>query len=197
MSLPLPAATTSPPNSNVSVPNVLLSIPSTPIPQTDLPAGSLPLAAGASSSAAGVMTNEQLTMAVLDLDRMMAGVHAFLLGPQPGVAPPHPQPQLPSAPNPRQQLPSHASDAVYPYGMPQDSTAHTTAPAPAVSLGGVPIQEIQFPHLPSPLPSWLTDVAQPVYSVAPARPSVHSTPHITAGFGHGGVPASGNALWKR
>jgi hypothetical protein len=155
MLLPLPAATTSRPDSNVSVP-----IPSAPIPQTYLPAGSLPLAAGASSSAAGVMTNEQLTAAVLDLGRMMAGVHAFLLGPQPGVAPPHPQPQLPPAPNPRQQLPSPASDAVYPYGMPQDSTAHTTAPAPVVSLGGVPIQEIQFPHSPSPLPPWLTDVAQ-------------------------------------
>jgi hypothetical protein len=166
-------------------------IPSAPIPQTYLPAGSLPLAAGASSSAAGVMTNEQLTTAVLDPGRMMAGVHAFLLGPQPGVAPPHPQPQLPPAPNPRQQLPSPASGTVYPYGMPQDSTAHTTAPAPAVSLDGVPIQEIQFPHSPSPLPPWLTVVAQPVYSSAPARLSVHSTPHITAGFGHGGVPVSG------
>ena len=76
MSLPLPAATTSPPDSNVSVP-----IPSAPIPQTYLPAGSLPLATWASSSAAGVMTNEQLTTAVLDLGRMMAGVRAFLLGP--------------------------------------------------------------------------------------------------------------------
>ncbi|KAF0924558.1 hypothetical protein E2562_010197 [Oryza meyeriana var. granulata] len=145
------------------------------------------------------MTNEQLTAAVLDLGRMMAGVHAFLLGPQPGVAPTHPQPQLPPAPNPpqppapdpQQRLPSPASGAVYPYGMPPDSTAHTTAPAPAVPPGGVPIQEIQFPHSPSPLPPWLPDVAPPVYSSAPARPSVHSTPPITAGFGHGGVPASG------
>ncbi|KAF0912809.1 hypothetical protein E2562_019025 [Oryza meyeriana var. granulata] len=134
MSLPLPASTAPPPDPNMSVP-----IPSAPIPQTSLPAGSLPLAAGASSSAVGVMTNEQLTVAVLDLGRMMAGVHAFLLGPQPGVAPTHPQPQLPPAPNPpqppapdpQQRLPSPASGAVYPYGMPPDSTAHTTAPAPA------------------------------------------------------------------
>ncbi|KAF0909792.1 hypothetical protein E2562_000113 [Oryza meyeriana var. granulata] len=194
MSLPLPASTAPPPDPNVSVP-----IPSAPIPQTSLPAGSLPLAAGASSSAVGVMTNEQLTAAVLDLGRMMAGVHAFLLGPQPGVAPTHPQPQLPPAPNPpqppapdpQQRLPSPALGAVYPYGMPPDSTAHTTAPAPGVPPGGVPIQEIQFPHSPSPLPPWLPNVAPPVYSSAPARPSVQSTPPITAGFGHGGVPASG------
>ncbi|KAF0924859.1 hypothetical protein E2562_014944 [Oryza meyeriana var. granulata] len=137
------------------------------------------------------MTNEQLTVAVLDLGRMMAGVHAFLLGPQPGVAPTHPQPQLPPAPDPQQRLPSPTSGAVYPYGMPPDSTAHTTAPAPAVPPGGVPIQEIQFPHSPSLLPPWLPNVAPPVYSSAPARPSVHSTPPITAGFDHGGVPASG------
>jgi len=145
------------------------------------------------------MTNEQLTAAVVELGRMMAGVHAFLLGPQPGVAPTHPQPQLPptptpqqpSGPNPQQQLPSPASGAVYTYGMPQDSTAHNTAPASAAPHDSVPIQEIQFPHSPSPLPPWLTDIAPPVYSSAPGRPSVHSTPPITAGFGHGGVPASG------
>jgi hypothetical protein len=78
MSLPLPASTAPPPDPNVSV----------PIPSAPIPAGSLPLAAGPSSSAVGVTTNEQLTAAVLDLGKMMAGVHAFLLGPQPGVAPP-------------------------------------------------------------------------------------------------------------
>ena len=194
MSLPLPASTAPPPDPNVSVP-----LPSAPIPQSSMAAGSLPLAAGASSPAVGVMTNEQLTAAVVELGRLMAGVHAFLLGPQPGVAPTHPQPQLPPAPTPQQpsgpnsqqQLPSPASGAVYTYGMPQDSTAHTTAPAPAVSHDSVPIQEIQFPHSPSPLPPWLNDIAPPVYSSAPGRPSVHSTPHITAGFDHGGVPASG------
>ena len=203
MSLPLPASTAPPPDPNVSVP-----IPSAPMPPSSLPAGSLaltatsppagslPLAARASSSAVGVMTNEQLTVAVVDLGRMMAGVHAFLLGPQPGVAPTHPQPQLPPAPKPQQppgpqQLPSPASGAVYTYGMPQDSTAHNTAPAPAAPHDSVPIQEIQFPHSPSPLPPWLTDIAPPVYSSAPGRLSVHSTPPTTAGFGHGGVPASG------
>jgi hypothetical protein len=181
MSLPLPASTAPPPDPNVSV----------PIPSAPIPAGSLPLAAGPSSSAVGVTTNEQLTAAVLDLGKMMAGVHAFLLGPQPGVAPPPPRPQLPPAPNPQQRLPAPTSGTVYPYGMPPDSTAHTTTPAPAVPPDGVAIQDIQFPPSPSPLPPWLTDIAPPVYSSAPARPSVHSTPHITSGFGHGGVPASG------
>jgi hypothetical protein len=41
----------------------------------------LPMTTGASSSAVGVMTNEQLTAAVLDLGRMVAGIHGFQLGP--------------------------------------------------------------------------------------------------------------------
>jgi hypothetical protein len=41
----------------------------------------LQMAVGASSSAVGVMTNEQLTTAVLDLGKMVAGIHGFLLGP--------------------------------------------------------------------------------------------------------------------
>ncbi|XP_066324005.1 uncharacterized protein [Miscanthus floridulus] len=157
MSLPLPASTAPPPDPNVSVP-----IPSAPMPPsslatgslslaaTSLPAGSLPLAARASSSAVGVMTNEQLTAAVVDLGRMMAGVHAFLLGPQPGVAPTHPQSQLPPAPKPQQppgpqQLLSPASGAVYTYGMPQDSTAHNTAPASAAPHDSFPSRRSSFP----------------------------------------------------
>jgi hypothetical protein len=77
-----------------------------------------------------VMTNEQLTVAVLDLGRMMAGVHAFLLGPQPGVAPTPPQPQLPPAPNPQQQLPSPTSGAVYPYGKPPAASPSRRSSSP-------------------------------------------------------------------
>ena len=36
------------------------------------------MAAGASSSAVGVMTNKQLTAVVLDLGKMVAGIHGFL-----------------------------------------------------------------------------------------------------------------------
>jgi hypothetical protein len=148
--------------------------------------GSLSLNTGASSSAAGVMTNEQLTAAVLDLSKMMANIHAFLLGPQPGATPPHLQQQLPPVPNPQQLLPTPP-----PPPATQDGTVATTRPAPAVPPGGVPIREIQFPHSPSPLLSWLANVAPPVYSTVPVRPSVPPNPYITAGFAHGGVPASG------
>jgi hypothetical protein len=75
--------------------------------------------------------------------------------------------------------------------MPSDDTAATTLPASLMSPAGVPIQEIKFPHSPSPLPAWLTGESLPVYSSPPARTAIPPAPHITAGFGHGGVPASG------
>jgi len=45
------------------------------------------------------MTNEQLTAAVLDLGKMVAGIHGFLLGPQPNP-PPTSQQQLLLSPPP-------------------------------------------------------------------------------------------------
>ena len=44
-----------------------------------VPETSLPLAAGASPYAMGVMSNAELTAAVLDLGKMVAGIHAFFL----------------------------------------------------------------------------------------------------------------------
>ena len=139
-----------------------------------------------SSSAVGVMTNEQLTAAVLDLGKMVAGIHGFLLGPQPNPSPTSQQQLLPPPP-----LPPASSTALYSYGMPHDDTATTTSPAPSVLPAGVPIQDIKFPHSPSPIPAWLTGASPPVYSTTPARTSIPQAPHITAGFGHGGAPASG------
>ena len=85
-----------------------------------------------SSSAVGVMTNEQLTAAVLDLGKMVAVIHGFLLGPQPNPPPPSQQQQLPppqpSLPSFQQMLPIS-----YQYGMPYDGTATTSflvAPTP-------------------------------------------------------------------
>ena len=58
----------------------------------------LQMATGASSSAVGVMTNEQLTAAVLDLGKMVAEIHGFLLGPQPNPPLPSQQQLLPPLP---------------------------------------------------------------------------------------------------
>ena len=87
--------------------------------------------------------------------------------------------------------PPASSTALYPYGMPHDDTAATTSPAPSVPPAGVSIQDIKFPHSPSPIPTWLTTASPPVYSTTPVRTSIPQAPHITAGFSHGGVPASG------
>ena len=58
------------------------------------------MATGASPSAMGVMSNAELTAAVLDLGKMVAGIHAFLLGPQgPQPNPPPTQQQLPLPPS--------------------------------------------------------------------------------------------------
>lgn len=101
--------------------------PSVPLadPPASLPAGtlllvlgvSLPLASGALSFAVGVMTNEQLTAAVLDLNKMVAGIRMFLLGLQPPPPTPPPQQQLPLLPPPA---------SLYPYGMPYDMMATAT-----------------------------------------------------------------------
>ena len=128
----------------------------------------------------------ELTAVVLDLSKMVAGIHAFLLGPQgpqPNPPPPPMQQQLPP-------LPPQSSAALYPYSMPSDDTASTTTPAPSVPPGGVPIQQIPFPHSPSPLPPWLTASSAPIYSIAPARTLI-PVPDITSGLGHGGVLALG------
>ena len=126
MTIPLPS-TTVPPLSAVDLPGTTtpLSAVST---SAKVPQSSLQMAAGASSSAVGIMTNEQLTAAVLDLGKMVAGIHGFLLGPQPNP-PPTSQQQLlppppPSLPSSQQMLPIS-----YQYGMPYDGTATTSFPA--------------------------------------------------------------------
>ncbi|XP_066310948.1 lysine-rich arabinogalactan protein 19-like [Miscanthus floridulus] len=182
MSIPLPS-TTVPPLSAADPPGTTtpLSAVST---SARVPQSSLQMVAGASSSAVGIMTNEQLTAAVLDLGKMVAGIHGFLLGSQPNPPPPSQQQQLPPP------LPLASSTALYSYGMPHDDTATTTSPASSVLPAGVPIQDIKFPHSPSPTPAWLTGTSPPVYSTTTARTSIPQAPHITAGFGHGGAPAS-------
>jgi len=76
MSTSLPTSTTPPPATNASA----LVLPAGTLPL--VPETSLPMVAGASPSAMGVMSNAELTAAVLDLGKMVAGIHAFLLGPQ-------------------------------------------------------------------------------------------------------------------
>ena len=174
MSIPLPSSTV-PPLSGTEAPATtapLTAIPTSPL----LPQPSLPPAAGASPSSGGVMTNEQLTAAVLDLGRMVAGIHAFLLGPH-SSTPTTTQQLLP--PTTTQQL------------LPPPTTQQLLPPPANARSEGVPIQDIRFPPSPSPLPAWLTGASPPVYTNTPARPTVPLLPNITAGFGHGGVPASG------
>ena len=184
MSIPLPSSTV-PPLSRTEAPATtapLTAIPTSPL----LPQPSLPPAAGASPSSGGVMTNEQLTAAVLDLGRMVAGIHAFLLGPHSStptttqqLLPPTTTQQLLPPPTTTQQL------------LPPPTTQQLLPPPANAPSEGVPIQDIRFPPSPSPLPAWLTGASPPVYTNTPAHPTVPLLPNITAGFGHGGVPASG------
>jgi len=110
----------------------------------------LQMAAGASSSAVGVMTNEQLTAAVLDLGKMVAGIHGFLLGPQPNPLPTSQQQLLPPLPawiaglsKPIYTPPSLDSTGVAPSASAQDPPpASVPSSAGAQSAGlilGVPV----------------------------------------------------------
>ena len=95
MSTSLPTSTTPP-----SATHAVAQLPDPRTSQPVLPAGtlslvpetSLSMATGASPSAIGVMSNAELTAAVLDLGKMVVGIHAFLLGPQ------GPQPNPPPPP---------------------------------------------------------------------------------------------------
>ncbi|XP_066373283.1 SH3 domain-containing protein C23A1.17-like [Miscanthus floridulus] len=153
MSLPLPTS------SSTSVPLPSTSVPLPPpttnamIPSSPMPLGS----AGAPAATGGpaVLTPEEVTQAILDLGRAVGEIRAFLGGSN--HVQPSPQPQLPPRP-PQQQLPPPPSPAIATsgmvpqYGMPPE--VHGSSPRPSVPnpSGGVPIQQIQFPHSLSPLP---------------------------------------------
>ncbi|CAD6219682.1 unnamed protein product [Miscanthus lutarioriparius] len=104
-----------------------------------VPETSLSMATGASPSAIGVMSNAELMAAVLDLGKMVAEIHAFLLGPQgpqPIPPPPPTQQQLPPPP-----LPAWIAGLSKPIYTPLPTTgavmAHGGALAPGVLYGGV------------------------------------------------------------
>nr|XP_020166529.1 formin-like protein 5 [Aegilops tauschii subsp. strangulata] len=107
-----------------------------------------------------VLTQEQMTAAILELQQAVAGIRAFLVGPYaPQLHPQHPPPPPPH----QQQLPPPPPplDATmvpvisYQYGMPYDGTATTSFPSAPPPSQGVPIQQIKFPPSPSPLPAWI------------------------------------------
>ena len=93
MSTSLPTSTTPPPATHA-----VAQLPDPRTSQPVLPAGTLSLVPETSLSMA--MSNAELTAAVLDLGKMVAGIHAFLLGPQPIPPPPPTQQQLPPPPLP-------------------------------------------------------------------------------------------------
>jgi hypothetical protein len=67
-----------------------------------------------------------------------------------------------------------------------DSTAAmSTAGLTAPPHSGVPIQQVRFPHSPSPLPGWALGAPSPVYSEAPARTYVPMAPTASLSVGHG------------
>ncbi|XP_066320485.1 vegetative cell wall protein gp1-like [Miscanthus floridulus] len=198
MSLPLPTsstplivASTSAPLPSTSVP---LSIPTTSamIPSSPMPLGS----AGAPAATGGpaVLSPAEVTQAILELGRAVGEIRAFLGGsnhvqsPQPQLPPRPPQHQLPPSPS----SPAIATSGMAPqYGMPPE--VHGPSPRPSVPnpSGGVPIQHIQFPHSPSPLPPWLV-APPPAYSSSTTRPWLPPPPSSTGvGSSYGGALAPG------
>ena len=151
MSTSLPTSTTLPPATHAvaQLPDPRTSQPVLPAGTLSLvPETSLSMATGASPSAIGVMSNAELTAAVLDLGKMVAGIHAFLLGPQgPQPIPPPPltQQQLPPPPLPAWiaglSKPIYTAPSTQPHLPPLPTTgavmAHGGAPAPGVLYGGV------------------------------------------------------------
>ena len=86
-----------------------------------VPETSLSMATGASPSAMGVMSNAELTAAVLDLGKMVVGIHAFLLGPQGPQLSTSPS-LIPSFTTPNPVPPQQDSDGVF-YGGVDDIQA--------------------------------------------------------------------------
>ncbi|CAD6272406.1 unnamed protein product [Miscanthus lutarioriparius] len=106
------------------------------------------MATGASPSAIGVMSNAELTAAVLDLGKMVVGIHAFLLGPQgPQPIPPPPPTQQQLSLPPLPAWIAGLSKPIYTAPVPAAHLpplptigavmAHGGAPAPGVLYGGV------------------------------------------------------------
>ncbi|XP_066384962.1 vegetative cell wall protein gp1-like [Miscanthus floridulus] len=199
MSLPLPTSSTPPIVASTSIPLPSTSVP-LPLPTTNamIPSSPMPLGSAGAPAATGgpaVLTPEEVTQAILDLGHAVGEIRAFLGGSN--HVQPSPQPQLPPRP-PQQQLPpplpstAIATSGMAPqYGMPPE--VHGSSPRPSVPnpAGGVPIQQIQFPHSPSPLPPWLFAVP-PAYSSSTTQPWLPPPPS-SAGVGssYGGAPAPG------
>jgi hypothetical protein len=133
----------------------------------------------------------ELSRAVGDLGSSVGEIRAFLGGSN-HVQPP-PQPQLP--PRPPQQLlppqppsPAIATSGVAPqYGLPSDVHGSSSR---LILSGGVPIQQIQFPQSPSPLPPGLF-AAPPAYSSSTTQPWLPPPPSTSVGSSYGGAPTSG------
>jgi hypothetical protein len=130
-----------------------------------------------------------MTAAILELGQAVAGIRAFLVG----HYAPQPQAQLPPPPPPPPSVAITAPVISYQYGMPYDGTAPTSFPAAPPPSQGVPIQQIRFPPSPSPLPAWIADSSQPIYTATSTQP--HLPPFPTTGpviaHAHGGAPTSG------
>jgi len=109
---------------------------------------SLPLTAGASLSAGSVMSNAELTVAVLDLGKMVAGIQSYLvsLGMQPTAPVSMHQPWMSPSPSP---IPSYAmaSTMGLVYTMASTPTVTTTVtPVPTTSVVVVPgVPSLQHP----------------------------------------------------
>jgi hypothetical protein len=141
------------------------SAPTTTVPPVTS-AGTAPAASGTFSSAtltaplapSAVLTPEEMSSAIRDLTQAVAGIRAILMSPY------GPQPPVSFAPAPPPPPPT------------------TQGPAPTTQ--GVPITQIRFPSLPSPLPDWL---AASVYTTASGQPTVLQPPASSAAFPFSGL----------
>ncbi|XBJ23929.1 hypothetical protein VPH35_001926 [Triticum aestivum] len=139
-----------------------------------------------------VFTPEEMMAAIRDLAQAVTSIYTFLArsyGPQPPVpfatAPPPQQPlrQPPSSATPvaaaMQQLPWQPPPATNPSAsIMQQGQQLQLPPLATAALGipttgpGVPIHQVRFPPLPSPLPTWLIGSLEPVYMTASVGPHV-------------------------
>ncbi|KAE8788194.1 hypothetical protein D1007_37797 [Hordeum vulgare] len=154
----------------------------------------LPAPASSAAPPPTILTSEELTGATRDLATAVQGIRLYLAtpyGPQPGVPPPASagpswppwqQPLLAATAalawplQPTLQLPPPPSAEPLQPTLQLPPPPQTTSGPRPTSAPGVPIHQLRFPPSLSPLPAWVTESSQPVYTTASAPPHIQSPP---------------------
>lgn len=176
-----------------SPPSTTLSLPTTTTAPMATTTGAPPMPVPATSAAPlpVALTPEEIAGAIRDLTTAVQGIRLFLAGPY-GPPPAAPaaaangpallpwQPPHQAAPaaiaGPRQPtllLSSPPLDARL--LQPPLPLSTISGPGPT-SASGIPLHQLRFPPSPSPLPAWVTETSQPVYTAAWAPPHIQSPP---------------------